>query len=101
LREIDALVAEKVMGYPPAFNALAVPRFSSDIAAAWQVVEALRRDGFNFTLSHTAEVHGARPAAYFHKYAGEMIGVVFTETGNEPAEAICLAALKAKNKERS
>jgi hypothetical protein len=63
-RELDALVAEKVMGLQPlrrevppdpgAF--LDLPHYSTDIAAAWEVVEKLtgRRDkdiGFALTVN--------------------------------------------------
>jgi hypothetical protein len=74
-RELDALVAEKVMGwrdvepecYTPSGKALCgtapdpslspwrngrayVPRFSEDIGAAWQVVEHLRAPGWTVDL---------------------------------------------------
>lgn len=50
-REVDALVAEKVMGwtisegfyYGPGERVPAnIPRYSTDIAAAWEVVEKMR-----------------------------------------------------------
>lgn len=61
-RELDALVAEKVMGWeqvqdPPhtyiAYNTPTgfrlpeeIPAYSTDLNAAWKVVEAMRRRGF-------------------------------------------------------
>lgn len=69
-RELDAFVAEKVMGWkyvdhneaydlpisgvafgkgsPDGLSRCPVPYYSTDIAAAWEVVEKLRKDGFAF-----------------------------------------------------
>lgn len=56
-RELDALIAEKVMGwtwkevegeqylYPPRPGDVNIPHYSTDIAAAWQVVEKLAELG--------------------------------------------------------
>lgn len=41
-REMDALIAEKVMGYRAA-DIVSVPEYSTHIAAAWQVVERMRK----------------------------------------------------------
>lgn len=130
-RELDALIAEKVMGWkripvppdanghfagealmqtdpPPNFrwNPLGkipfdtwVPHFSTDIAAAWQVVEKLVAEGYCPALLYDDEGHWglffdgvsqaeAQPESY----------VVFTTPAwaDTAPLAICLAALKAK-----
>jgi Phage ABA sandwich domain len=48
-REFDALIAEKVMGWPgdglsasPTYREQNMPHFSTDIAAAWQIIERAR-----------------------------------------------------------
>ena len=51
--ELDALVAEHVMGIPAEIIEATKPyrnppEYSSKIAAAWQVVEKLQSDGYSF-----------------------------------------------------
>jgi len=99
-RELDALVAEKVMGWtlsgrvwiderghlqtiePTSFGSFEP---SSDIAAAWEVVEKMRARGLivDLTLGAGAycRIGGFRPFA--------------EERGATAPLAICLAALKA------
>lgn len=87
-RELDALVAEKVMGLSiwrhgrrvdyktddSVYNR--VPSYSTDIAAAWQVVERIRNN----------EV--------FHAECDDLIGLS-RQTATNAARIICVAALKA------
>lgn len=47
LEQLDALVAVDVMGWKEGYSAF---RPSSDIVAAWQVIEKLQRDGHSITL---------------------------------------------------
>lgn len=70
-RELDALVAEKVMGwtnahrtrpgaclrgYPPTSATITlVPAYSSEIAAAWAVVERMREQGYAVTVRSASE----------------------------------------------
>ena len=64
LRDLDTLVAERVLGLkvaaptPQRFVRMGdtlhpnhVPRYSSDISAAWEVVRRMREDGAAMTLS--------------------------------------------------
>ena len=68
-RELDALVAGRVMGWrPPRFDDFGdigrsivesegrdlfePPRYSTDISAAWEVVEKLRSDNLNCTIGN-------------------------------------------------
>ena len=102
-RELDAEVAEKVMGWTPYKNKTGliewclpdkkVPvvgavvatahtfRPSQDITAAWEVVEKMRELDLTEVFLETLE--------------GALIELVFYKKANEAAEAICLAALKA------
>lgn len=108
-RELDRLIAEKVMGwksnhgvhlFPPADEpnrkrfqqwngetmVTEIPHYSTDIAAAWEVKEEMRKRGWKWQLSENAwnlfKTHPADPDA---------ISVV----GKSDSHAICLAALKA------
>lgn len=105
-RELDALVAEKVMGYTldyefaeqmgaPAVPALrdqydewgVLPAYSTDIAAAWNIVEAFARRGFRF------HVH-ANPGHYSARVITEANPHDWHHAPNA-SMAICLAALRA------
>jgi len=107
LREIDALVAEHVLEIPVedhgfsrftvkvGSSKLAVPPYSTDIAAAWDVVEKLQESGFCFFIETRGKLSQCsvevfltgKPSAVFDT------GEVFADT---VPMAICLAALKAK-----
>jgi len=122
-REIDALVAEKVMGWTleryedgrpaktPADYADAANndgwswhgqpgdseaytwKPSTDIAAAWQVVEKMRAEGWSVQLrSNVYDPFWDCDAV--RGYAST--GIKHSGTAIEPARAICLAALRAK-----
>ena len=108
-RELDALVAEKVMGYcfwvsddgiykisvgvpgldcaVQLFEESDLPLFSTDIAAAFEVVEKLEEEGIFLRLSNVTG-HGKWRCCIGHGYL-----TPFVETASM---AICLAALKAK-----
>lgn len=109
-QELDAKVAEVVMGwidihtfgldngrlsgYPPGEQkTFPVPHYSTDIAAAWQVVEKLLKDGY--------EVHfHCLPDGRFHCLImtdnGEIdAGILLWEARADTApHAICRAALE-------
>lgn len=113
LRELDLLVAVRVLGWaapkrreagatwtmPSGAGASegAIPRYSSDIAAAWEVVERMRADHFfsmqakNLTLGEPVCASFARDGASGHAPMD-----VFTATADSAPAAICLAALAAK-----
>lgn len=106
-RELDALVAEKVMGWrierymtnppkptgmgmPPDSTTIAeIPAYSTDIAAAWEVVEKMRAQGFDNQFSWRADRpgHRSRPFACFGRNGSAEADTL--------QKAICLAALKA------
>lgn len=109
-RALDALVAEKVMGWtrhpdswppmyrepgdelrPPGSGYAVVPSYSTAIAAAWEVVEAMRLKFYRFLINGGiydtnwgASFHAnfASGDDYFHGYA------------DTASLAICRAALK-------
>ena len=101
-RELDALIAEKAMelnthwlGDGVEVNILSigesgveVPCFSTDIAAAWEVVEKLTGDVFQ--LSWVIEGDGNRPVGVSF-WAGDTF---YTAEAATAPYAICLAALK-------
>lgn len=94
-RDLDALVAERVMGWeaptwhhPEGWGTSdsSIPHFSTDISAAWEVVEKMRPD---WTLDFRATCEG-----YFASF--DNMSQTFEHFSRESAaHAICLAALKA------
>jgi hypothetical protein len=98
--ELDALIAEKVMGIKP-LSISYVERYSTDIAAAWSVMEKMReRDAcwcpniFWDDMDGLADGEWSCAMTYysdlpeeFRQY--EALG------GNNPSLAICRAALLA------
>jgi hypothetical protein len=100
-RELDALVAERVMGWvqeepqPHPVNSFAIyfggpPPYSTDIAAAWQVVERMREQEYSIALdSDTWLKH-----PYAVHFIGGNSGCVSCTADTAPL-AICRAALKA------
>ena len=118
-RELDALVAEKVMGLEVrsitvmdskgthsdvgtvdaprrmpdgrmGVNVDKLPAYSTDIAAAWEVVEKL---GLAFELGWLPEDKGFNWDASFGEKRGSEAGT--TTYASTAPHAICLAALKA------
>jgi hypothetical protein len=115
-RELDAIVAERVMGWidvklQPIANALGVkvmdeycgkptiaaplpmlvPRYSTMIQEAWPVVEKLRREHPFVALLSGKGPQGAQP--WICKVNKE--GSFFEERGETATMAVCLAALKS------
>lgn len=117
-RELDALVAEKVMEWKPiqvlegtdasltlyvepgrrftTWNASHPRPYSTDIAAAWAVVERMAELGFHcriYTPFRPGEPHfaGLTP----HDCTGWNGRPDHEASGETPAAAICLAALSA------
>lgn len=107
-RELDALVAEKVFGFPAPRDSHAstevgywtvddkmfipVPRFSTDIAAAWEVVEKLKRLGYKIGIDSSPNDKSA--CVVMEDDNGDWISIA-VETAETLPHAICRAALKA------
>lgn len=91
-RELDALIAEKVMGFwdthAAQYGETPVPPYSTDIAAAWQVTEKF--EGVN-VLTHK---NGWQVQLVPRN--SKLAYDVHIANGTTAAHAICLAALKAK-----
>lgn len=100
-RELDVLVAEKVMeweyktywlGWFPPNGDFAyldqIPPFSTDMAAAWQVVEKLQELGWHLILTHPTLTR-------WHVKLETGTGQCEVAAHESPARAICLAALRA------
>jgi hypothetical protein len=103
-RELDALVAEKVMGllvieplrlyyrHPTVTDE--IPEYSTEIAAAWEVVEKIKTqvkaetDSRDFTIMY---VDNKWLVGWALEYDGGMDKLVSADTA---PHAICLAALK-------
>lgn len=111
-RELDALIAEKVMGWKldyefadsigaPTVPALRdqydewgmLPEFSTDISAAWQVVKRLADSGFNVTISRVLDWRD-KYECYLVKENWRDDERICKGADTAPL-AICLAALKA------
>ncbi len=117
-RELDAAIAARVMGWseveirpianamgqkvideycgrapgaPPGTSAL-VPRYSTMIQYAWDVVEKLRGQ-FQFVAVISGKGPAGAPAPWVCKINTD--GGFFEEKGDTAALAICLAALRA------
>ena len=100
-REIDALVAEKVMGITLIGKDMAaylneetqfmmpIPFYSTDIAAAWEVVEKVNDLGWNISFDPI-------PQEWITDFDEHQDWVVSNKTA---PMAICLAALKAKGED--
>ena len=95
-RELDALVSEKVMGikWPGVFwdgdpdsHFFNRRAYSTDIAAAWQVVEKLKERGFGFWLTASGD-------CWFEDSNGWRITSKADGSNSVPL-AICRAALEA------
>lgn len=109
-RELDALVAEKVMGWrvgerfdgdwylmEPASGGMGgnpVPmrleHYSTDIAAAWQLVEKVGTGWLYLTLTQDSDRTSDYWRAAFHRRTDAPDAV----NGDTAPHAICLAALK-------
>ena len=95
-RELDALVAEKVMGAKVVFVEN-VPYYSTDIAAAWEVVNHLLCHGWDekyFFRLHYDNVD-LWDASFYKESSSDGGGPDVWGTADTAPLAICLAALKA------
>jgi hypothetical protein len=107
-RELDALVAEKIFGAKLIANPFGtdphcdfpgrqlgkefgkLPKFSTDIAAAWEVLEALKKRG---AMVHVHFTESQWMASWRkHNDPPSLVISAFAKTA---PHAICLAALKA------
>lgn len=109
LRKIDALVAEHVMGFNDkvyqasrslskthtVMSQLTIPHYSTDISAAWEVVEKLFDGGFDTEI----QVYLTDENKRLHRVVlneSKRQENAFCEFAESAQQAICLAALRAK-----
>lgn len=108
--ELDALVAEKVMGIKVQWmiDYRNIPQFSIDIAAAWQVIAELNKRGFRVHITvdsdgdcNSVTLEAGDSNCPYNKPYDPSDGHGYTLIEHEPIEvqtaplAICRAALKA------
>ncbi len=110
-REIDSLVAEKIMDDPVdrqivdqhGFEIIlcrsrqVLPRYSTDIAAAWTVVEKLRSMGFGVVIDNLPSTSG-KSVGWTVAVIGISTQDTFAGTADTAPLAIVRAALKALEK---
>lgn len=113
-RELDALVAEKVMGfatlagnifvYDKAYKkgdlatavSKPIPNYSTDIAAAWDVVEKVSMSIFPPSVQiDPGRYNGSFWMAQITGDESNNYGPVVVQFGSSAPHVICLAALKA------
>lgn len=111
-QKIDELVAEIVMGEPhpgkfdkPEYWVLHVRKpdewsplpFSSELWAAWQIIDTFDRKAWDITIVSSSEDEGELWSVSFEQYTAEPVGVVAYGAGNHTSLplAICRAALAA------
>jgi hypothetical protein len=90
---MDALVAEKVMGYTS--WAFGVPKYSESLDAAWQVVEKMKPMWKKFRLSYGSYLVSVRDGKLEDGWELEPAwGSPISGFGETAPLAICRAALK-------
>lgn len=110
-REIDKLIAEKVMNLitgpvveivggkavNTAGDSVILPSYSEEIEWAWQVVEKMRSDGWHYEIgdSHWEPSHFVRFGRGKYDQYDDIFREEHSATGPTPGVAICLAALEA------
>lgn len=97
--EIDKLVQSFVMGgLPPVSNDIMyefIKPFSNDIKAAWEVVEHMKRNGFNAILMNAYSHSPQRPFENGCSFENKIGVFGFIGYGETMPLAICRAALLA------
>lgn len=89
-RALDEIVADKVLGRK--WEGQAPPRYSGDIAAAWEVADWVCDQGFRLQL----EGKKLWQARFYKSVAHTLETQAFSASAGSPAEAICLAAMAFK-----
>lgn len=99
-RERDKLVAEKVMGKvvePLAGMTPVIPKYSTDISAAMEVVQTLNRNTpFQHYKIESDNIPDENNRWFWSVSIGSPERGYLKEYGDTLPEAICLAALRAK-----
>ena len=107
-REMDALIAEKVMGTPKGdrpgewlnekgnwlCDTDELPPYSTSISAAWEVVEKLNKHCFHIMRFTFGEKEGVALESVWYRATFDYSEKIFVEAPSAPL-AICRSALKA------
>jgi hypothetical protein len=95
-RERDALVAEKIMGWhPERVQKEAPPSYSTDLQAAWAIVAMHPRLRFVLERFEGEGANGSCSASFRDIDSTGRSDRSWWGNAATPAEAICLAALRA------
>lgn len=120
-REMDALVAEKVMGYVlsdismptyPKYKLFdidsgefsgyskVVPDYSTYLAAAWEVVKEMKKQGWSFRYSNNAYADTQHAAAFYKGLRGigrDILGgdYIYNDNAWDIANTECLVICRA------
>ncbi len=95
--KIDMLVELDVFGWPKGYDdARDIPPYSTDINAAWKVVEKLREDGLYLTMNADAFSAGY---PQFNPGSGWWCSFKYSALAETAPLAICRAALLARGKQ--
>lgn len=98
-RELDAEVGLRIMGFKPPRDGFQnnYPPYSSDIAAAFLVVEKMRERHFIWQGGHVIPEKAENGMTMYAEfgYAPNGLTRTFTELASTLPEAICRAALAA------
>lgn len=92
--DLDAAVLQHVFAAQGSAESLSPKPYSTDLRAAWEIVDFVCNQSFRFELTGK-KIWQAR----FYKSVSHTLETqAFLATGREPAEAICRAALAIKGR---
>lgn len=105
-KELDVFVAENVMGLNASsitndgysvvvYNGKLLPSYSTDIAAAWEVVEKMRSDYLALRLNRDIGNQNQDDCEWCATFEGNGKETPVDSWSSTAPHAICLAALKA------
>lgn len=96
--KLNAAVAEEVMGRSG--QEAMCPCYPTEISAAWEVVKAMRQDGWWLKLHHCLDSGKCSFEARFDHQPGRCRGVSVYAAAPTAPRVICEVALKAVRQER-
>jgi len=91
-KELDALIAEKVMGLGLSMPEAGVPSYSTTITDAWTVIEKLTERGASCYIKAYSKTNSCCAEEYCCTVLNKQQRI--QECGDTAAEAICNAAIR-------